>query len=135
MDHLLSDGATVVLLGLAADTTSIIRALNRDCGTAPLLFAEKRPFGFPLFLRYRFVRCLMPQNEYYTLHSVLDMAAPQHEVRTILVPCTSQFEKYVSDNPGIFESEYIIRTRAELCALLPSLCRRRHASPVRRSQT
>lgn len=134
MDHLLGDGATVVLLGLATDTMSIIRALNRDCGNAPLLFSEKRPFGFSMFFRYRFKRCLMPQNEYYTLHSILDIAATSQEVRTVLVPCTSQFEKIISDNPAFFESEYIIRTSDQLCALLPSLCRRRHTSSARRSQ-
>lgn len=135
MEHLFDMGARVIILGLSDTTVPLIRALNRDCGICPLLFAARRPFGLFPILRYSFVRCLMPQNNYYSLHSVLDMAALPHEVRTILIPCTSQFEKYVSDESDFFESEYIIRTPDQLNLIFPSLRRIARTHSPRRSQT
>lgn len=120
MKQLLESGAAVILLGCAEDTAGIIRALNREYGIAPVLFGERRLRCLLPVLRYRFVRCLMPGNRYYVIHSILDIAAQPHDVRTVLIPCTSQFEKYVATYIDIFENEYILRSRAQLSAALIS---------------
>ena len=121
MVNLLENGANVVLLGLMPKTAAIIKALNRDFSITPCLFAERRPFHILPTIKYNFVHCLIPQNKYYSLHSVLDMVSAPHEVRTILVPCTSQFEKYISEYKDYFEIEYIIRNLSQLTEALPSV--------------
>lgn len=124
MEKLVEGGAGVVLLGLSDQTVPAIRALNREYGTVPTLFAERRPLRWPLWIKYRFVHCRLPGNSYYLLHAVLDMVAAPHDVRTILVPCTSQFQNIMSKNIEIFEKEYIIRGIEQL---LPLSERRTHA--------
>lgn len=113
MDDLLNGGAGVVLLGRSDRSAAAIRSLNRRYGIVPVVFAEKRIFQLPL-LRYRFVRCLKPDNKYYVQRSLLDMAAEPHDVRTVLVPFTSQFQKYIVEKLEIFENEYIIREPGQL---------------------
>lgn len=114
MDDLLNGGAGVVLLGRSGGSALVIRTLNRRYGIVPTLFAEKRIWQLLPLLRYRFVRCLRPNNKYYVQQSLLDMAAEPHDVRTVLMPLTSRFRKYVFEMREIFENEYIIREPEQL---------------------
>jgi len=121
MYELLNNCSCVVLLGLSPNTKRIIKALNRDYGICPILYSDIQPaYGWDIFLQYKFIKQLFPSNDYYTVHSVLDINKDVNGGSSILIPIASHFKNILSDNAKIFEKEYIILGEGELINSLPS---------------
>lgn len=121
MYELLNNCSCIVLLGLSPNTKRIIKALNRDYGICPILYSNSRPAcGWDIFLQYKFIKQLFPSNDYYTVHSVLDINKDTNSGSIVLIPAASDFKNILSNNKEMFEKEYIIFDEAELINSLPS---------------
>ena len=120
MYKLLENCSGVVILGTDAQTNNIIKSLNRDYGIRPLLYSNRRPPLWNIFLQYKFVKQLFPYNYYYTVHSIMDIVNPSNGGSWLLVPITSHFKKLLQNNKDSFEKTYIIPDLPTLIHALPS---------------
>ena len=121
MVDLLNKCPQSVLLGHTIHTRDIIKALNRDYSISPILFDSHRPEGCGFFLQYSFFKQQLPDNEYYTLQSLLEIPN-EYEYRNnyILVSLSPFFQDIVNSNMERLESIYIVSCYSELIAALPS---------------
>lgn len=121
MLEILKECPQVVLLGNSPYTRGIIKSLNRDYFISPILFASHRPEGCSFFLQYSFLKQQLPDNEYYTLQSILDISNEFGRGNNyILIPLSESLRNFIQTNLEQLESTYIISNQSELIAALPS---------------
>ena len=102
-------GSKVLLLGHNNQTAKIIKVLNKKHNITPILFAANRPNKLlSLFIHYTFCKQEFPNNNYYTVHTILDISKSLPSEHRILAPCTSHFQKVVRKYADFFEKEYIL---------------------------
>lgn len=121
MIEMLNKCPQVVLLGNSTYTRGIIKSLNRDFFISPILYAPRRPEGCSFFLQYSFLKQLLPDNEYYTLQSILDITVEvEHGNNYILIPLSESLQNFTQNHLEQLESTFIISNQLELIAALPS---------------
>ena len=121
MYDLLNNCQWVVLLGVSNNIKPIIRSLNRDYSISPIVYSNTRPFHkFNIFLKYKFIRQAFPNNNYYTVRSILDISEFTDGHTCLIVPMTSQFNNIVQESKDLFENKYIIIAPSKLIDALPS---------------
>ena len=121
MIEMLNKCPQVVLLGNSIHTRDIIKSLNRDYFLSPILYAPHRPEGCGFFLQYSFFKQQLPDNEYYTLQSLLDIPGEyENSNNYILIPLSESLQNFVQAHMDQIESTYIISNQSELIAALPS---------------
>ena len=109
MQNIFPTNSEVLLLGYDNQTAKIIKILNKKYNITPTLFATNRPGKlFSLFIHYTFWNQELPNNNYYTVHTILDISKSLPSEHRILIPCTSPFQKMAWKYADFFESEYIL---------------------------
>ncbi len=121
MIDLLNKNPQIVLLGHSEFTRDIIKSLNRDYSISPILYDSRRMEGCGFFLQYYFFKQQLPDNEFYTLQSLLELPHEfEHNDNYILVPLSRFFDNFVQANIDQLESTYIVSCCSELVDALPS---------------
>ena len=122
MIELLKKSPQIVLLGHSNQIRDIIKSLNRDFSISPILYDCHRPEGCGFFLQYSFFKQQLPNNEYYTLQSLLELPN-KYECNNnyVLIPLSDPFRDLVQSNIELLESIYIISYQPDLIAALPSV--------------
>lgn len=120
MYKLLEACSSVILLGFEKQTIEIIRALNKDYGIKPIVYSCERMCIIHPFVRFSSTIQLLKNNDYYTVHSILDIAEKNCTGNMILVPCTAQFAKLVEKDLDIFENVYIVANPCDILNSSPS---------------
>ena len=109
MQNIFSIHSEVLLLGYNDQTVKIIKTLNKKYNTIPILFAPERPTKLSsLFIHYIFWNQELPNNNYYTVHTILDISKSLSSEHRILIPCTSHFQNIARKYADYFENEYIL---------------------------
>ena len=99
----------VLLLGYNEQTIKIIKTLNKKYNIIPILFATERPTKLSsLFIHYTFWNQELPNNNYYTVHTILDISKSLSSEHRILIPCTSHFQNLAHKYADCFENEYLL---------------------------
>lgn len=120
MHEFLEQCSDIILIGTNSQTCRIIKALNSDYGIRPILFAHRRPFSLNILLDYIFIKQWLPYNNYYTVHSILNISQAFPNNNIALVPCTSHFDNLIQSNAEIFENSYIVYPQNTMLNSLPS---------------
>lgn len=109
MTDLLQKHPEVLILGTNDQTIKLIKFINKKFNIIPILFAPIRPTPKILFsTKYVFWRQALPNNNYYTMHTILDISKSMPGECRILISCTSHFENIISSERDFFEKEYIL---------------------------
>lgn len=110
IDELLKEKPVVIIVGNIPDIPDLIGRIYNKYKITPILFAPRRPVSLGIITKYKFKRMEYPDNEYYILHTLLDLHSdtPSH---TCILLTGNGFPDNMLKN---LESSFIIKKHNEL---------------------